>query len=102
MIFVKGKPTSLPGKISVILTGLFILLIGVFLLLVAFGVFDFDTGHAWDYVAAIAALTELAAFLLALIAVIGSKDKSSMTLLALSIGLAAMLFIIFHSKFIND
>ncbi|MDV3426205.1 MAG: hypothetical protein LIR50_03310 [Bacillota bacterium] len=90
------------GKWSSGLTAFFILLITVFLIFMSFGLVTFDEGHLWDITVAIAAPTEIFAFILSILAVKKKKERSVSVYLSLIIGACVILFILLHSLFIHD
>lgn len=97
----KFLPKSSLGKWSAGLTAFFVLLITVFLIFVLFGMVTFDEGHLWDITVAVAASTEIVAFILSILAV-KKKERSVSVYLSLIIGACVILFILLHSLFIND
>lgn len=88
------------GKWAVILTLIVILLLVIFFLFKALGLVDFDTGHWWDLTLAIAVPVELTAFGLSIKAI--RKERTILTYCSIIIGLAAVLFLLTHSLYIND
>lgn len=95
-------PISSLGKWSAGLTAFFILLITVFLTFMSFGLVTFDEGHLWDITVAVAAPTEIIAFILSVIAVKKKRERSVLIFVSLIIGASVILFILLHSLFIND
>lgn len=89
------------GKWSAGLTAFFVLLITVFLIFMSFGMVTFDEGHLWDITVAVAAPTEIIAFILSVLA-LKKKERSVSVYLSLIIGTCVILFILLHSLFIND
>lgn len=98
----KFLPKSSLGKCSAGLTAFFVLLITVFLTFMSFGMVTFDEGHQWDITVAVAAPTEIIAFILSILAVKKKKERSVSVYLSLIIGVCVILFILLHSLFIND
>jgi len=98
----KMLPETQLGKWSVGLTIFFILLIAAFIILVLLGIVTFDDGHWWDATVGIAFPAEIIAFLLAFMAVKKKKDQTILVYVSIFIGICVILFILFHSLFIND
>jgi len=95
-------PKSSLRKWSTGLTVFFVLLITVFLTFMSFGMVTFDQGHLWDITVAVAAPTEIIAFILSILAVKKKKERTVSVYLSLIIGACVILFLLLHSLFIND
>lgn len=95
-------PKSKVGKWSVGLTTIFLLLIIVFFIFMALGFVTFDQGHWWDITVAIAALSEIIAFILGVIEIRKKNEGSLLIYISVIIGSCFILFILLHSLFIND
>jgi cytochrome bd-type quinol oxidase subunit 2 len=95
-------PKTHLGKWSVGLTIFFLLLIIVFFAFMLFGLVTFDEGHWWDWTVGIAVPLVISAFITGIIAVKKNKDHSILVFISIFIGLLTILFLLFHSLFIND
>ena len=95
-------PKTRLGKWSVGLTTVFLLLIIAFFSFMLLGLVTFDEGHWWDVTVAVAAPLEIIAFILSVITVKKTNERSVLIYLSLVIGLCVILFILLHSLFIND
>lgn len=88
------------GRAAVILTGLSVVVLTLFFLAVYMGRVNFDQGHWWDFVVAIAGPSEVLAFILSISAI--RKEKALLTYVSLFIGLASVVFLLTHSFFLQD
>ena len=95
-------PKTKLGKWSVGLHIFFLIAIITSIALVKiFKVLNFDD-HWWDVTVPIVFLSSIAAFTIGIIAKRKYQDSSISVLLSILLGLCVILFIIFHSLFIND
>jgi len=95
-------PKTKLGKWSVGLQGFFLLAIIVSVILVkVVGVLDFGD-RWWDVFVAIIFPASIIAFITGIIAKRRNKDDSLAVLLSILLGFVVIIFIIFHSLFIND
>lgn len=97
----KILPESRLGKWSIGLTLVFLLSIIIFLIFKLLGFVTFE-GQWWDLTVAVAAPIEIIAFILSVITMIKSKERSVLIYLSTAIGICVVLFILLHSLFIND
>ena len=95
-------PKSIPGKWSVGLNAFFLgsLAISIFLVK-ALKILSFDN-HWWDVTVPIIFGASLIALITGIFAAVKRKDRASLVFLSIFIGICMILFIIFHSLFIND
>ncbi len=95
-------PKTILGKWSVGLHVIFLIavIVSVFLVKVL-DILNFDD-HWWDVTSAIAFPTSIIAFIIGVIAKRKYQDSSTSVLLSILLGVAVILFIIFHSLFITD
>jgi hypothetical protein len=90
------------GKWSVGLNTFFLLVITISIIFVkVFRILSFDN-HWWDVTVAITFPANIIAFFVGIIAVIKNKERSVLVFLSIFTGLCVILFLIFHSLFIND
>jgi len=95
-------PKTKLGKWSVGLNAVFLVVTVVSILLVlVFGVLSFED-HWWDVTIFILVLLCISAFVTAIIAVIRNKERCVLVYLSIALSACAILFLIFHSLFIND
>ncbi len=95
-------PTSKLGKWSVGLNAFFLIAVAASVFLVeALKVLNFDD-RWWDATVAISFPASIIALIIGIIAVIKDKERSVLVYLSILIGLCLVLFILFHSLFIND
>ena len=98
----KVKPETKLGRWSVGLNIFFLIIIAISVILVkAFGILSFDN-HWWDITVPVAFLIEMIAFFTGIRAVRKNKERSVLVYLSLLTGVCVILFVIFHSLFIND
>lgn len=95
-------PESRLGKWSVRLTMLVILLIATFFVLMLLDLVTFDQGHWWDLTVGIVVPVEIIAFVLSIITLRKTKDRSVLVYLSLIIGICAVVFLFTHSLYIHD
>jgi hypothetical protein len=93
---------SHPGNWSVGLTMIVILFITIFFILMLLNLVTFDQGHWWDLTVGIAVPVEIIAFVLSIIALRKTKDRSVLVYLSLIIGICAVVFLFTHSLYIHD
>lgn len=86
------------GRAAVLLTGLSLFVLFVFFLAMSMGQVDFDQGHWWDFVVAIAGPSEALVFVISAVAL--RKEKALLTYGAFFLGLASVVFLLTHSLFI--
>jgi hypothetical protein len=98
----KVLPESPLGKCSVGLTIFFLLLIIAFFAFMLLGLVTFDEGHWWDLTVGVAVLVEIMAFILSIMAVRKTNERSILIYLSIIIGICVILFLFLHSIFIND
>lgn len=96
----KTFPESRVGKWAVGMTIICVFLLVVFFLFMSIGLVDFDTGHWWDALLAIAIPIELLAFILSIIAV--RQERTILTYCSLILGIVAIVFLLTHSLYIHD
>ena len=95
-------PKTILGKWSVGLNALFLIAIAASLVFVEIlKVLSFDD-HWWDVTVAVAFPASIIALVTGIIAVRKYEERSVLVYLSILIGLCLILFIIFHSLFIND
>lgn len=95
-------PKTILGKWSVGLHIFFLIVIIASIMLVKIlKVLNFDD-HWWDATAPLAFLSSIVAFIIGIIAKSKYQDRSISVYLSILLGLCVILFIIFHSLFIND
>lgn len=95
-------PRTNLGKWSVGLNAFFLIVIAISIILVkVLKVLSFDD-HWWDVTVPIAFLATIVAFIIGIIAVTKSKERSALIYLSLLISTCAILFILLHSLFISD
>ena len=98
----KVKPETKLGRWSVGLNIFFLIIIIISIILVkVFGILSFDN-HWWDITVPVAFLIEMIAFFTGIIAVRKNKERSVFVYLSILTGVCVILFVIFHSLFIND
>ncbi len=97
----KLKPKTKTGKLSVLLSILFIITIFTSIILVTLGILSFEVGHWWDITVAISFPMEIISLILGIIA-LRKKDFSTLVYMSVAIGIITILFILLHSLFIND
>jgi hypothetical protein len=98
----KVKPETKLGKWSVGLNILFLIIIIISIILVkVFGILYFGD-RWWDITVPVAFLIEMVAFFTGIRAVRKNKERSILVYLSILTGVCVILFVIFHSLFIND
>ncbi len=98
----KVKPETKLGRWSVGLNIFFLIIIIISIILVnVFGILSFDD-HWWDVTVPVAFLIEMIAFFTGIRAVRKNKERSVLVYLSILMGVCVILFVIFHSLFIND
>ena len=98
----KVKPETKLGRWSVGLNIFFLIIIIISIILVnVFGILSFDD-HWWDVTVPVAFLIEMIAFFTGIRAVRKNKERSVLVYLSILTGVCVILFVIFHSLFIND
>ncbi len=96
------KPQTKFGKWSVWLNAFFLITITVSIILVnVLGMLSYDD-HWWDVTVPIVFFASIVALILGIIAIIKNKERSVFVYISVVIGLLTILFIFFHSSFIND
>jgi energy-converting hydrogenase Eha subunit A len=96
------SPQTTLGKWSIGLNTFFLIAIAASIALVkVLKILSFDD-HWWDVTVGIAFPTSVIALIIGIIAARKNKDYSVSVSLSIFIGLCTVLFIIFHSLFIND
>jgi len=94
------KPKSKLGKWSVWLNIFFLIVIAISVILVnVLGILSYDN-HWWD-VTVLVFFAPIIAFILGIMA-IRKRDNSFLVYASVVVGLLAILFLLFHSLFIND
>lgn len=95
-------PKTILGKWSVGLNAFFLIAIAASLVFVEIlKVLSFDD-HWWDVTVAIAFPASIIALITGIVAVRKNKERSVLVGLSILVGLCTILFILFHSLFIND
>lgn len=95
-------PRSTLGKWSVGLNTFFLIAIAASLVLVKIlKILSFDD-HWWDATVAVSFPASIIALITGIIAVRRNKERSISVALSIIIGLCTILFVLFHSLFIND
>jgi uncharacterized membrane protein len=95
-------PKTRSGKWSVWLNAFFLIVIVISIILVnVLGLLSYDD-HWWDVTVPLVFFASIAAFILGIIAIIRNKEHSALVYISVIIGLLSILFIFFHSLFIND
>jgi uncharacterized membrane protein YfcA len=95
-------PKTTLGKWSVGLNIFFLLLITTSIVFVkVFRILSFDD-HWWDVTVPVAFLASMIAFFTGIRAVTKNKERSVLVFLSILVGIGVILFVIFHSLFIND
>jgi hypothetical protein len=90
------------GKWSVWLNAFFLISMIISIILVKIlRVLSFDD-HWWDVTVPITFLASIIAFILGLIAIKKYRENSALVYTSIAINILLILFIIFHSLFIND
>jgi uncharacterized membrane protein YfcA len=90
------------GKWSVGLNAFFLFVIIISVVLVnVLGVLSYND-HWWDITVLVVFIASIAGFILGVVAIIKKKDQSVLVYVSVIIGLLAILFIPWHSLFIND
>lgn len=84
------------------LTMFFLLLIATFFVFMSFGLVTFDEGHWWDLTVGVAAPAEITAFILSVVSIRKTNDRSVLLYLSIVVGICAVLFLLLHSFFIHD
>jgi uncharacterized membrane protein len=95
-------PKIRSGKWSVWLNAFFLIVIVISIILVkVLGLLSYDD-HWCDVTVPLVFFASITAFILGIIAIIKNKERSVLVYASVIIGLLAILFILFHSLFIND
>jgi len=95
-------PKTRLGKWSVWLNAFFLIIITTSIILVnVLGILSYDD-HWWDMTVPLVFFASITAFILGLITIRKNKESSALVYASVIIGLLAILFILFHSLFIND
>jgi len=95
-------PKTRAGKWSVWLNAFFLIIIVISIILVnVLGLLSYGD-HWWDVTVPIVSFASIAAFILGIIAIRKNKERSVLVYVSVIIGLLSILFIFFHSLFIND
>src|SRR4030042_3638932 len=95
-------PNTKAGKWSVGLNAFFLIVIAASLVFVKIlKILSFDD-HWWDVTVGVAFPASIIALITGILAVRKNKERSLLVFLSILIGLCVILFIIFHSLFIND
>jgi len=95
-------PKTLSGKWSVWLNTFFLIIITASIILVnVFGILSYND-HWWDVTVPVLVFVGIIAFILSVIAIRKSKDRSVLVCVSFVIGLLVILFLLLHSLFIND
>lgn len=95
-------PKTILGKLSVGLNAFFLISVTVSVFLVELlKVLSFDN-HWWDATVAITFPASIIALIIGIIAVGKYKERSYWVYLSILIGACLVLFVIFHSLFLND
>ena len=95
-------PNTKAGKWSVGLNAFFLIVIAASLVFVKIlKILSFDD-HWWDVTVGVAFPASIIALINGILAVRKNKERSVLVFLSILIGLCVILFIIFHSLFIND
>ena len=95
-------PKTRLGKWSVGLNAFFLIAIAASCVLVlVLKILNFDD-HWWDVTVGVAFPASIIALITGILAVRKNKERSVLVFLSILIGLCVILFIIFHSLFIND
>lgn len=95
-------PGSRLSKWSVGLTMFFLLIITVFFAFMFFGLVTFDQGHWWDLTVGVSVLVEIIAFILSIIAMRKTNERSLFLYISFIISTCVILFLFLHSIFIHD
>ena len=95
-------PKTILGKLSVGLNAFFLIVVITSVILVeVLNKLSFD-GHWWDVTAAVVFPASIIAFFTGLVAIRKNKDRSGLVYFSILISICVILFIVFHSLFIND
>ncbi len=95
-------PKTVLGKWSVWLNAFFLLVVSTSVILVlVLKVLSFDD-HWWDVTVPVAFLVSMAAFYTGLRSVRKKGERSVLVFFSIFIGVCVILFLLFHSLFIND
>lgn len=95
-------PKTKLGKWSVGLNIFFLFLITTSIIFVeVFRILSFDD-HWWDVTVPVAFLVDMIAFFTGIRAVRKNNEHSVLVFLSILVGIGVILFLIFHSLFIND
>lgn len=98
----KLKPQTNLAKWSVWLSAFFLIVIVISIILVGvLGLLSYND-HWWDVTVPIVFFASIVAFVLGIIAIIKNKEHSALVYVSVIMGLLSILFILFHSLFIND
>lgn len=98
----KMLPNNRLGQWSLGLTIFFLLLIIVFFAFMSMGLVTFDEGHWWDITVGVAVPVEIIAFILSIMAVRKTNERSVLVYVSIGIGICVILFLLLHSFFIHD
>jgi asparagine N-glycosylation enzyme membrane subunit Stt3 len=95
-------PKTRSGKWSVWLNAFFLIVIIISIILVnVLGLLSYDD-YWWDVTVPLVFFASITAFILGIIAIRKNKEHSALVYISVIIGLLSILFILFHSLFIND
>jgi len=95
-------PKTRLGKWSVWLNAFFLIVIIISIILVnVLGLLSYDD-YWWDVTVPLVFFASITAFILGIIAIRKNKEHSALVYISVIIGLLSILFILFHSLFIND
>jgi thiol:disulfide interchange protein len=95
-------PKTRSGRWSVWLNAFFLIIIVTSIILVnVLGILSYDD-YWWDVTVPLVFFASIVAFILGIIAIRKNKERSVFVYISVVIGLLTILFIFFHSLFIND
>jgi len=95
-------PKTRSGKWSVWLNAFFLIVIIISIILVnVLGLLSYDD-YWWDVTVPLVFFASITAFILGIIAIRKNKEHSALVYISVIVGLLSILFILFHSLFIND
>jgi hypothetical protein len=95
-------PKTRLGKWSVWLNAFFLIVIIISIISVnVLGLLSYND-HWWDVTVPLAFFASITAFILGIIDIRKNKEYSALVYISVIIGLLSILFVLFHSLFIND
>jgi len=95
-------PKTILGKWSVGLNTFFLIVVLISIIFVKlFRILSFDD-HWWDVTVLVVFPASIIAFFTGIRAIIKNKERSVLVFLSVLISISVILFLIFHSLFIND